>query len=243
MEFRILGPLEVGDRGLIVGLGGKPRVLLAMLLVKANEVVSAERLIDGLWGERPPETAKAALQMHVSQLRKLLGAERIETRAPGYRLRVSADESDVGRFEQLLGEGGAERAERLREALALWRGPALAEFQYESWAQGEIARLEELRASALEERLEADLAAGRHAQLLPELEALVREQPLRERPRGQLMLALYRCGRQAEALDAYQQTRRLLVEELGIEPGGELRQLYTQILNQDPALAPPPPAE
>jgi class 3 adenylate cyclase len=234
MEFRILGPVEalLDDGGALV-LGGRGRALLACLLLHANEVVSSERLIDALWGERPPETAQAALQVHVSQLRKALGPERIETRSPGYRLRVEPDELDAARFEAQVAGG------RPRQALALWRGPALADFQYEPWAESEIARLEELRSSTLEERIEADLAEGRHSQLVSELEGLVRTQPLRERLRGQLMLALYRCGRQADALALYQDTRRLLVEELGIEPAPQLQELHRQLLNQDPGLAPP----
>jgi class 3 adenylate cyclase len=234
MEFRILGSLEVVERGRALPLGGRARALLAFFLLHPNELASSDRLIDALWGERPPETAQAALQVHVSQLRKALGADRIQTRAPGYLFRLEPEELDASRFEALLAQG------RGRDALALWRGPALAEFVYEPWAQGEIARLQELRLAGVEERIEAELAGGRHAQLVSELEALVREQPLRERLRGQLMLALYRCGRQAEALALYQETRRLLVEELGIEPGQELQALHRQVLNQDAALAPPP---
>jgi len=237
MEFRILGSLEVVDRGRPLPLGGRQRALLAFFILHANELVSSDRLIDALWGEHPPDTAQAALQVHVSQLRKALGSERIETRAPGYRFRLEPDELDATRFEGLVAEG------RGREALALWRGPALADFRFESWAQGESARLDELRLAAAEERIEVELARGRHAQLVPELEGLVREQPLRERLRAQLMLALYRCGRQAEALALYQATRRLLVEELGIEPGPELQELHRQVLNQEPALAPPPPSD
>ena len=237
MEFRILGSLEVVEGGRALSLGGRPRGLLAFFLLHGNELVSSERLIDALWGERPPETAQAALQVHVSQLRKALGADRIETRAPGYLLRLERHELDASRFEDLLAEGQTD------EALALWRGPALADFRYEPWAQGESARLDELRLGALEERIEADLAGGRHAQLVSELESLVREQPLGERLRAQLMLALYRCGRQAEALAVYQATRRLLVEELGIEPGRELQELHRRVLNQEPGLVPPPSEE
>jgi len=233
LDFKILGPLEIMADRRALALSGKPRALLAVFLLHANEVLSSERLIDALWGDRPPETAQAALQVHVSQLRKLLGQDRIATRPPGYAFRLEPDELDAARFETLMAEGRAE------EALALWRGLALAEFRYEPWAQSEIARLEELRAAAREQEVERALAAGRHAAVLSDLESIVREQPLRERPRAQLMLALYRCGRQAEALSLYQETRRLLVEELGIEPGPELRELHKQLLNQDPALAPP----
>ncbi|HEY2936810.1 MAG TPA: BTAD domain-containing putative transcriptional regulator [Gaiellaceae bacterium] len=235
MEFRILGSLEVVEHGRVLSLSGrKQRALLAALLLHANEVVSSDLLIETLWDGPRPDTAAAALQVHVSQLRKLLGHDRIETRVPGYRLRVFPDELDAARFERLLADGEA------RAALALWRGPALADSRYEPWAQSEIARLEELRSSALEERIEADLADGRHSQVVSELEGLVREHPLRERLRGQLMLALYRCGRQADALALYQNTRRLLVEELGIEPGPQLQELHRQLLNQAPSLAPPP---
>lgn len=231
MEFRILGSLEVVDEQRQVAIGGRPRALLAFFLLHPNEVVASDRLIDALWGERPPKTAQAALQVHVSKLRRALGPGRIETRAPGYLLRLQTHELDAARFEALLGEG------HVRKALALWRGPVLADYRYEAWAQGESARLEELRLAALEKQIEADLGRGRHAELVSELEALVREEPLRERLRAQLMLALYRSGRQAAALALYQQTRRLLVEELGIEPGEHLQTLHRRLLNQDPALA------
>jgi DNA-binding SARP family transcriptional activator/tetratricopeptide (TPR) repeat protein len=233
LEFRVLGPLEVLERGRRLPLpGAKQRALLAVLCLHANEVVSSDRLIDALWADDPPQSPQAALQYHVSQLRKLLGPERIETRPPGYVLRLSGEELDLARFERLHEEA------RFAEALALWRGPALADFEYTEFARGEIARLEELRLAALEERIEADLEHGRHAEVVGELEALVHAQPLRERPRARLMLALYRCGRQAEALALYKDTRELLVGELGIEPGEELQQLERQILNQDPSLLP-----
>jgi DNA-binding SARP family transcriptional activator len=254
VDFRLLGPLEVydGARAVAIG-GGKRRSLLALLLLHGNEVVSADRLIDELWGERPPPTAAKGLQVYVSQLRKALqeGAagdgEVLVTRSNGYVLNVGADELDVSRFERALsgGEralaaGEPERAvQRLRQGLALWRGPPLADFAYEPFAQQEIARLEELRLVALEQRIEADLALGRHAQVVGELEALVREHPLRERFRGQLMLALYRCGRQAEALEAYRDARRLMSEELGLEPAPELRDMEAKILAQSPELAAP----
>ncbi len=235
MEFRILGPLEVVEDGRPLPLAGqKQRSLLGALLLHANEVVSGERLIDALWGERPPETAQTALQVHVSQLRKLLGAERIETRAPGYRLKTEPEELDLTRFEHLVAEG------KPAEALQLWRGPPLPGLAHEPFAQAELARLEELRLAALEAQLEGELEAGGARELVPALEALVHEQPLRERPRAQLMLALYRSGRQADALRLYDDTRRRLVSELGIEPGHELKELQARILNQDEALAPPP---
>ncbi len=231
MDFRILGPLEVLESGTSLELGArKHRELLAMLLIHANEVVSIDRLIDALWEEEPPERAQKALQVYVSQLRKTLGRERVETVPPGYRLRVSDGELDVDRFQAALAEG------RPDEALSLWRGEPLADVAYSRFARAETARLEELRLTAVEDRLDLDLAAGRHAQLVGELEALVTEHPLRERLRGQLMLAFYRSGRQADALEAYQDARRALTEELGIDPGRELRELQQRILNQDPAL-------
>ena len=233
MEFRILGPLEVLEDGRQIDVAGaKQRTLLACLLLQPNEVVSSDRLIEALWEDEPPETAPKALQVYVSQLRKALGKERLETRAPGYRLRVEPGELDATRFERLVAEG------KPQEALALWRGDPLSEFAYQRFAQAEIARVEELRLTSLEQRIEQDLEAGRHAALVSELEALVREHPLRERLRGQLMLALYRSGRQAEALEVYQESRRMLIEELGIEPSQELRELQRTILRQDPALNP-----
>jgi DNA-binding SARP family transcriptional activator len=254
VDFRLLGPLEVydGERAVPVG-GAKRRSLLALLLLHGNEVVSAERLIDELWGERPPPTAAKGLQVYVSQLRKALkdGAagdgDLLVTRSNGYVLNVGADDLDVSRFEQAL--SGGERAlragepdvaaQRLREGLALWRGPPLMDFAYEPFAQREIARLEELRLVALEQRIDADLALGRHAQVVGELDALAREHPLRERIRGQLMLALYRCGRQADALEAFRDARRHTSEELGLEPGPELRDMEAKILAQSPELAAP----
>jgi DNA-binding SARP family transcriptional activator len=214
MEFRILGPLEVIRDGRPLDLSGrKRRALLLALLLDANRVVSSPRLIDALWEEEPPATAHKALQLYVSQLRKLLGRERLQTKAPGYLLRLEPDELDLARFERMQSEG------ELREALALWRGSPLAEFAEWRFAQAEIARLEELRLGCLEELIEHDLASGRHDELVGELEARVQEHPMRERLRGQLMLALYRSGRQAEALEAYRAARAALVEELGIEPG------------------------
>jgi YVTN family beta-propeller protein len=242
MEFRILGPLEVDDDGRLLKLGGaQQRALLALLLLNANDVVPRERLIDELWGAEPPETARTALQVHVSQLRKLLGRERIETRSPGYALRVGSGELDLDRFQDLVAEARrlepAAAARSLRQALGMWHGPPLAELEGQPFAQREGLRLEELRLAALEERIEADLKLGRHAELVPELERLVADHPLRERLRGQLMLALYLAGRQAEGLESYRQGRRLLAEELGLEPGEELRRLEKAILAQDPGLA------
>jgi DNA-binding SARP family transcriptional activator/DNA-binding beta-propeller fold protein YncE len=233
LDFRILGPLEVADNGSPVALGrGRQRALLALLLVHANEVVSNDRLIDELWGERPPPTAQTGLHGYVSQLRKLLGSERVETRGSGYLLRVEEGEIDREQFESLA------RAGRFADALAVWRGPALADFAYESWAQAEIGRLDELRLACLAGRIDSDLDAGREAELVGELEALVAAHPLRERFRAQLMLALYRSGRQADALDAYRAARQRFVEELGIEPGEELQELHKRILAHDPALSP-----
>jgi DNA-binding SARP family transcriptional activator len=242
VEFRILGPLEVTERGRLLALGGsRQRALLALLLTRANEVVSTDRLIDELWGAQPPRAVANALQYHVSQLRKALAPHApIVTREPGYLIRVEEDELDLLRFERLVEE--AQRAppeiaaQRLREALGLWRGPALADLEREPFAQVEILRLEELRLSALERRIEADLALGLSTELIGELEVLVHEHPLRELFRAQLILALYRSGRQAEALDVYRDTRLMLVDELGIEPGPALQELEKAILRQDPAL-------
>ena len=205
MDFRILGPLEAVADGRVVALdAAKPRALLAILLLHAGEPVSRDRLIEDLWEGRPPATAAKVLQTYVSQLRRVLGSDVIVTRPAGYELVVEADGFDLHRFERLVADArGSEAtvaAERLREALALWRGPPLAEFAYERWATGEIGRLEELRLSVLQDRIDADLALGREGDLVGELERLVSEHPLSERLRGQLMLALYRAGRQAEAL-------------------------------------------
>jgi predicted ATPase/DNA-binding SARP family transcriptional activator len=231
--------------------GAKARALLVLLLLHANDVVPSDRLIDDLWSGSPPSTAANALQVYVSRLRKLLGREAVVTRAPGYQLQVEPDRVDALRFSRLveeareaLADGRPEAAlAGLEEALALWQGAPLAEFVYEPFAQAPINRLEELRLTALEEDFEARLALGRGADLVADLEALVAEHPLRERLRGQLMLALYRAGRQAEALELYQETRRLLVEELGIEPSPSLQRLETAILRQDPALEPEPAGE
>jgi YVTN family beta-propeller protein len=255
VDFRILGPLEVSDQGRDLPLAGsKPRAVLAILLLHANEVVSSDRLIDEVWGEHPPPSAAKSLQVHVSRLRQSLDRggpaspdSVIVTRGHGYLIQVGPDELDRVRFESLLeagrralADGAPERAaELLREALALWRGPALADFAYDSFAQAEITHLEELRLSAVEQRIEAELALGHHAQVIGELESLVGHHPFRERLRAQLMLALYRSGRQAEALEAYQDARRALVDELGIEPGEELTELQSAILAHDPALGGP----
>jgi DNA-binding SARP family transcriptional activator/ABC-type branched-subunit amino acid transport system substrate-binding protein len=257
MQFGILGPLEVSDEGRRVEIGGhKQRALLASLLLHANEVVSLDRLIDELWGETPPPTAAKTLQAQVSRLRRSLNGDEepaahmlgpLETRGHGYLLKVEPGQVDADRFQGMLEEARRTRAEgkpeeaaeRLRRALALWRGPALADFAYEPFAQTEIARLDELQLTALEERLDADLALGRHTELIGELEALVARHPLRERLRGQLMLALYRSDRQAEALHVYQEFRLALAEELGLEPSQGLQRLERQILEQDPELAGP----
>jgi YVTN family beta-propeller protein len=249
MEFRILGPLEVSSDAGDVPLGGaKKRALLAALLLHANEAVSVERLVDELWPASPPKTAEKTVRVYVSQLRKALdGDGRLERHGRGYMLKLDDDDLDATRFEALITEGrdhlAAGKPDRaavtLTNALGLWRGPPLADFVYEPFAQSAIARLEERRLVCLEERIEADLALGRHEDVVAELEALVRDHPLRERLRGQLMLALYRSGRQSEALDVYQSTRRTLVEEVGLEPGPSLQALERQILNQDSALAAP----
>ena len=244
LEVRLLGPTEVAREGAPVALGGpKPRALLAALALEAGRVVSVDQLVEALWPGDPPETAAHAVQVYVSQLRKALGHV-IATRASGYGLELEPERIDLHRFSRLAQEGraaleGGDSASAegaLRDALALWRGPALADFLYEPFAQAEIARLEELRTVVLEERIDADLALGRHAELVSELEALVRAQPLRERPRAQLMLALYRSGRQADALAAYRAARETLVDQLGIEPGPELRELEAAILRQDDSL-------
>jgi len=244
MEFRILGPLEISDGGVLVAVPGvKERGLLAILLLHSNELVPADRLIDQLWSDEPPAKAKKSLQVRVANLRKALGpggGALIVTQSPGYVLRVESDQLDLQRFERLVAAAdGTEpgvAAATLREALALWRGSPLADLGYEEFVQGPIARLEELRLAAVEKRIEAELAMGSSADLVQELSGLVAEHPLRERLRGQLMLALYRAGRQAEALSAYRETRRVLDEELGLEPSPALQRLERAILSQDPAL-------
>jgi DNA-binding SARP family transcriptional activator len=241
VEFRILGPLEARDAERAVALGGaKQRGVLAILLTRLGEVVSRDRLIDELWAGEPPPSSVSILQTYISHLRKALGHDVLVTKASGYAVDLEGHELDLQRFERLLDEARDKEpdaaAALLREALGLWRGPALADFAYEPFAQGEIARLEELRLVALERRIEADLELGRQAELIGELEGLVGKHPLRERLRALLMLALYRAGRQAEALDAYQAARRALVDELGIEPGPELQELERAILRHDAAL-------
>jgi DNA-binding SARP family transcriptional activator/ABC-type branched-subunit amino acid transport system substrate-binding protein len=243
VEFRILGSLAVADRGEELELGAaKQRALLGLLLLHRNEAVPSERLVDLLWNGAPPATAQKSLQVYVSGLRKVLGDGRIETRGRAYLLHVGPGELDLDRFEALLEQAGdAEapaRAGVLREALALFRGEPLADLRYEAFAQTEIARLDELRLQTLEDRIDADLACGNERPLIGELEGLVAAHPLRERLRGQLMLALYRTGRQADALASYREGRELLDRELGLEPGPELKRIERQILEQDPALAP-----
>jgi WD40 repeat protein/DNA-binding SARP family transcriptional activator len=238
MDVRLLGPVEASVDGRAVAVGaGKPRALLAMLALNAGSTVSSDRLIDGLWGDPPPATAAKLVQLHVSQLRKALAAagngKQIVTRGHGYELRLGPEELDLTRFQRLVAGG------RPREALALWRGPALDDVGDEPFATAEIRRLEELRLAAVELAIERDLDAGRHREVTGELEALVLDEPLRERLHAQRMLALYRCGRQADALDAYRQARGALVERVGVEPGPELRRLHEAILRQDPALDPP----
>jgi DNA-binding SARP family transcriptional activator/ABC-type branched-subunit amino acid transport system substrate-binding protein/streptogramin lyase len=253
VEARILGPLEIVVDGERVDVrGGKQRELLAILLVHASEIVSSDRLIDDLWADEPPATALKTLQALVSRLRSDLGAagDALETHGYGYRLVVEPERLDAKAFCARAEEGRralargepAEAAQKLRASLALWRGPALVEFRYQNFAQNEIARLEELRLAAREERIAADLELGRHQEVVVELEELVREHPLRERPRAQLMLARYRAGRQAEALATYDEGRRALAEELGLEPSEALQQLQRQILSHDPSLAAPEPA-
>ena len=253
MDFRILGPLEVYDGDRLVALGGaKQRALLALLLLNANEVVSSDRLIDELWGADRLEGASKALQVSVSRLRRALEPERsagntgdlLVTRAPGYVLQLRPGELDLHRFEEKLAGGRramaagdpARAVEELDDALAQWRGPPLADLGYEAFSQAEITRLEELRATAVEDRIDAELELGRHGPLVAQLQALVQGDPLRERLQEQLILALYRSGRQADALEAYQDARRALTEELGIEPGRKLRELQQAILAQDPTL-------
>jgi serine/threonine protein kinase/DNA-binding SARP family transcriptional activator/ABC-type glycerol-3-phosphate transport system substrate-binding protein len=243
MRFRVLGPIEVaGESGPITLGGPKQRAVLAHLIVRANHVVPAEVLIDQVWGDEPPDAVRTSLQSYVSNLRKVLGPGRVEGRTPGYVLNLAPEELDATVFEALLREaraadGDADRvATILREALALWRGPAFADLASEPALSGEIARLDELRLQALEERLSADLDAGRHGDVIGELESLTREHPLRERLWGGLMLALYRSGRQADSLAAFQQARHVLAEELGVDPSPELQRLHERILRQDEEL-------
>jgi DNA-binding SARP family transcriptional activator len=255
LDIRILGPLEVraGDRRLTYG-GERRGALLALLLLNANRVVSTEQLIDELWGAEPPGSGAKAIQVRVSQLRKTLAdagmGELIVTRSPGYAVELGPDQLDLHRFERLVAESDLVRADDperaaalLREAIALWRGPPLAEFASAPFARAASARLEELLLAAIERRIEADLALGRHGDLVGELESLIAEHPFRERLRAQLMLALFRSGRQADALAAYRDARRALSDELGIEPSQALQDLERAILQQDPALGATPVTE
>jgi len=244
MEFRILGPLEVLSDGSSLPLGGpRQRALLSLLLLRANEPVSSERLLDELWGDDLPTSGPTALQNQVARLRKVIGADRIETRSNGYAIRVAPGELDLGRFSELVaaaeGEEPARRSELLAEAIGLWRGAALQGLPEAPFVAPESARLDGRRLAALEDRIDADLELGRHADLVAELSALAARHPLQERLRAQLMLALYRSGRQAEALDVYRETRRMLADELGLDPSPALRDLERAILEHDPALDPP----
>ena len=243
LNFRLLGTFEVAREGATVELGGqKQRAVLAILAMRAGRVVSIDSLVDLLWGEDPPKTAVTSLQNFISQLRKALGVEAVVTKPPGYLLDVAPSQVDINEFERLVREARslepAVGAAKLEEAFGLWRGRPLADFTFELFAETEIARLEELRLTALEDRVQIDLDSGKSTELVAELEALVKENPLRERPRGQLMLALYRSGRQAEALQVYQDTRRTLVDELGIEPTRALQELHASILRQESVLQP-----
>jgi len=237
LEYRLLGPLEVvGEEGPLALGGQRQRALLAVLLLEAGRVVSTDRLIELVYGKEPPKTATTSLHNSISALRRTLGTGTVETRAPGYVLRVESEQTDAGRFERLISAarsaGLAERATMLRDALALWRGPALAEFAYEDFAMPEARRLEDLRLVALEQRIEADIALGKAGDVVGELERLVSEHPLRERFWGLLMQALYDSGRQAEALDAYSRARATL-DELGLQPSDVLQQLHLRVLRHE----------
>ncbi|MDQ3066430.1 MAG: AfsR/SARP family transcriptional regulator, partial [Actinomycetota bacterium] len=238
MEFRILGPLEVEENGKqLAPSGQKARALLALLLLRANEPVTSDRLVEEIWGDDLPANSAKTLQIQISRLRKSLGADRLETVGGGYALVVAEGELDrdravslVERGDRSLAQGEADAAGRcFREALSLFNGRPLGEFAYERFAQAELARLEELEVQAREGLIEAELALGRGPQVTGDLEALVAAHPLRERLHGQRMLALYQAGRQAEALDAYQEARRRFVDELGLEPGRALQELEQRI--------------
>ena len=247
MQFAMLGPLQVSLNGSPAGLGGpRQRALLAYLLLHANTVVTRDRLIDGLWGECPPASTAESLDSYLSRLRKLVGHDRLSRQAGGYVLRVEPGELDTEQFEHMVmsarqgDRDAADVARELAAALALWRGPALADLAYEPFAQNEIRRLEQERLTALEDRIDAELRMGRGAELVAELEQLTAEHPERERLAAALMLALYRAGRQTDALAAYQAVRSQLVGELAVEPGPELREMQRRILQHDPALVQPP---
>lgn len=248
MDFRILGPLEViGADGPIVVSADKPRTVLGVLLLHPNEVVSRGRLADELWGESKPHSAAKLVQSYIAKLRLTLRPVDIETRSPGYLIHLDERSLDAVRFRRLVGEArrrmkagdptGA--ASRYSAAMLLWRGPALADLSFGSVARIEVERLDEERIVALMDRIDCELVLGRGDELVPELQSLVMAHPLRERPRGQLMLALYRAGRQAEALELYAATRRMLREELGLEPSPRLQELQREILRHDPRLEPP----
>ena len=257
VDFRILGPVGVLSGGCGVAIEGRrTRVLLAMLLVWRNQTVSLDALIDGLWPQGPPSSAKSSLHAYVSRLRSALaaagplaGSERIKRKPPGYELRTFDGEVDADRFERMLALAEAALRDRrfagassaLRDAMMLVRGPVLGECRDDAFAQAEVARLEAMRVRAVERRVDADLGLGRHAVLSGELEGLVAAHPLHERFREQLMLALYRSGRQADALSAYQDAYQVLAEELGVVPGPGLRSLEAAILQQDPAISYAPP--
>jgi DNA-binding SARP family transcriptional activator len=245
-EFRILGPLEVvGDRG-IVRLGGtRQRATLAILLLNANRVVSVDRIVEDLYATAAPVTALKQVQRQISELRKALGsAAEIETRSPGYMIRLSPGQLDLSVFERLVAEAAEafsagnprQAADLLRQALGVWRGDPLSDLTYESFAQASIERLQEIRLAAIEQRIDADLALGRHNELVAELQQLVHGYPVREQLHAQLMLALYRSGRQTEALAAYREARTRLMNGFGIEPSPGLKELERQILEQDPRL-------
>jgi DNA-binding SARP family transcriptional activator len=250
LDFLILGPFQVIDQQPLVLGGPRQRAVLALLLLNRREVVTTDRMIDELWGEHPPATVAKAIHVYVSNLRKVVGDGVLLTSDGGYRLDVEPSQVDADRFDGLVARGrtALERGypvmarQRLREALGLWRGRALADFSYHQFAQAEIARLEEARMAALEDRIEAELALGAHSALVPELETHVRAHPARERLWAQLMFALYRSGRQADALERYRRARRILIDEFGIEPGRDLKDIEHAILTQDPALDVPAPA-
>jgi len=253
VEFLVLGPLEVREGTRLISLGGaKQRALLALLVLHANEVVSRDRLIDGLWGEEPPASAGHTIETYVSRIRRALhyegSATPLLTRAPGYVLHVDVERVDLHRFMRLVEEGRQELAAEdpwaagrlIRDGLGLFRGPPLDDLAFFPFARTEIDRLNEMRLAALEERIQADLASGRHGELAAEIQVLAAAHPLRESFRGQLMLALYRGGRQADALEVYRETRRYLADELGVDPNSSLQRLEQAILRQDPALEVPP---